>query len=99
MASVKGSLSNLLSRQDRKTYITIDDGRYFIEPGQCALTVPQLNSPHYLDSSPTQQAAVSTAPQDDTAAVMTVVAIMSVSMVLVGFGGCVVFLVIGLRII
>ena len=93
LASVKSNLSNLLNRQDRKTYITIDDGRYFIEAGQCGLTVPQLNSPHCLDSSPTQQA-----PKDDTAAVMTVVSIMSVSMVLVAFGGYIVFLVIGLRI-
>ena len=93
LASVKSNLSNLLSRQDRKTYITIDDGRYFIEAGQCGLTVPQLNSPHCLDSSPTQQA-----PKDDTAAVMTVVSIMSVLMVLVAFGGYIVFLVIGLRI-
>ena len=98
LASVKSNLSNLLSRQDRKTYITIDDATYFIEPGPCGLTVPQLNSPHCLDSAPTQQAAVSTSPQDDTAAVMTVVAIMSISMVLVGFGVCVFFLVIGLRI-
>ena len=98
LASVKSNLSNLLNRQDRKTYITIDDGRYFIEAGPCGLTVPQLNSPHCLDSSPTQQAAVSTSPQDNTAAVMTVVSIMSVSMVLVAFGGCIVFLVIGLRI-
>ena len=98
LVSVKGNLSNLLSRQDRMTYITIDDGRYFIEPGPCGLTVPQLNSPHCLDSAPTQQAsaAVSTSSQDDTAAVMTVVAIMSVLMVLVAFGGCIVFLVIGL---
>ena len=93
LASVKSNLSNLLSRQDRKTYITIYESRYFIELGQCGLTVPQLNSPHCLDSAPTQQA-----PKDDTAAVMTVVSIMSVLMVLVAFGGYIVFLVIGLRI-
>ena len=98
LASVKSNLSNLLNRQDRKTYITIDDGRYFIEAGPCGLTVPQLNSPHCLDSSPTQQAAVSISPQDNTAAVMTVLSIMSVSMVLMAFGGYIVFLVIGLRI-
>ena len=98
LASVKSNLSNLLNRQDRKTYITINDGRYFIEAGPCGLTVPQLNSPHCLDSSPTQQAAASISPQDNTAAVMTVLSIMSVSMVLVAFGGYIVFLVIGLRI-
>ena len=89
--SVKDNLSNLLSRHDRKTYITIDDGRYFIEPGPCGLTVPQLNPQHCLDIAPTQQAAVSTLSQDDTAAALAVVAIMSVSMVLVVFWGCIVF--------
>ena len=72
--------------------------RYFIEPGPCGLTVPQLNSPHCLDSAPTQQAsaAVSTSPQDSN--VTTIVAIMSVSLAVVVLGGCIVYLVIGLRI-
>ena len=98
MASLKANLSNFLTRQNEKKTITMNGGRYFIEPGQCGLTVPQLKSPHCLDSSPTQQAsaAVSTSPQDNT--VTTIVAIMSVSLAVVVLGGCIVYLVIGLRI-
>ena len=107
LASVKSYLSNLLSRQDRKTYITIYESRYFIEPGPCGLTVPQLYSPHCLDSTPTQPSAVTTtatttatttttSPQDNTA-VSAVVSIMIVSMVLVVLCGGILFIVIGLR--
>ena len=94
LASLKANLSNLFARED-KIQITINGGKYFIEPGPCGLTVPQLNSPHCLDGAPTQQAAASTPPQDTT--VTTVVAIMSAAMVLVVLGGCVVFLLIGLQ--
>ena len=98
MASLKANLSNVLTRQNEKKTITMNGGRYFIEPGPCGLTVSQLNSPHCLDSSPTQQAsaAVSTSPQDSN--VTTIVAIMSVSLAVVVLGGCIVYLVIGLRI-
>ena len=77
----------------------MNGGRYFIEPGPCGLTVPQLDSPHCLDSAPTQQAsaAVSTPPQDSN--VTTIVAVMSVSLAVVVLGGCIVYLVIGLRIV
>ena len=96
MASLKAKLSNFLTRHS-KTQITINGGRYLVGPDPCELTVPQLDSPHCLDSSPTQQAsaAVSTSPQDSN--VTTIVAIMSASMVLVVLGGCIVYLVIGLR--
>ena len=98
MASLKANLSNILTRQNEKKTITMNGGRYFIEPGPCELTLPQLNSQHCLNSAPTQQAsaAVYTSPQDNT--VTTIVAIMSVSLVLVVLGGCIVYLVIGLRI-
>ena len=46
MASLKANLSNFFTRQDERTPITMNGGRYFIEPGPCGLTVPQLNSPH-----------------------------------------------------
>ena len=94
LMSLKANLSNALARQNRKTQITVYGARYFIEPGPCGLTVPQLNSPHCLDGAPTQAAA--SPLQDNT--VTTVVAIMSAAMVLVAFGGCIVFLVVGLRI-
>ena len=99
MASLKANLSNFFTRQDERTPITMNGGRYFIEPGPCGLTVPQLDSPHCLDSSPTQQAsaAVSTSPQDSN--VTTIVAVMSVSLAVVVLGGCIVYLVIGLRIV
>ena len=98
MASLRANLSNVLTRQDERTPITMNGGRYFIEPGPCGLTVPQLNSPHCLDSAPTEQASadVSTSPQDSN--VTTIVAIMSVSLAVVVLGGCIVYLVIGLRI-
>ena len=96
MASLKANLSNFFTRQDERTPITMNGGRYFIEPGPCGLTVPQLSSPHCLDSAPTQQAAVSTSLQDSD--VTTIVAIMSVSLAVVVLGGCIVYLVIGLRI-
>ena len=73
----------------------MDGGTYVIEPGPCGLTVPRLNSPHCLDSTPTQQAAASSPLQDTT--VTTVVAIMSAALVLVVLSGCIVFLLIGLR--
>ena len=95
LMSLISNLSNVLAREDRKTQIIVYGARYFIEPGPCGLTVPQLNSPHCLDSAPTQQAADSSPPQDTT--VTTVVAIMTAVMVLVVLGGCIVFLVIGLR--
>ena len=94
LMSLISNLSNVLAREDRKTQIIVYGARYFIEPGPCGLTVPQLNSPHCLDSTPTQVAA--STPQNNT--VTTVVAIMSAAMVLVAFGGCIVFLVVGLRI-
>ena len=98
MASLKANLSNFLTRQNEKPPITMNRDRYFIEPGPCRLTVPQLNSPHCLDSAPTQQAsaAVSTSPQDSN--VSTIAAIMSVSLAVVVLGGSIVYLVIGLRI-
>ena len=98
IASLKANLSNFLTRENEKTPITMNGGRYFIEPGPCGLTVPQLNSPHCLDSAPTQQAsaAVSTSPQDSN--VTTIVAIMSTSLAVVVLGGCIVYLVIGLQI-
>ena len=96
MASLKANLSNFLTRQDERTPITMNGGRYFIEPGPCGLTVPQLSSPHCLDSAPTQQAVASTSLQDSD--VTTIVAIMSVSLAVVVLGGCIVYLVIGLRI-
>ena len=98
MALLKANLSNVLTRQNEKKTITMNGGRYFIEPGPCGLTVPQLSSPHCLDSAPTQQssAAVSTSPQDSN--VTAIVAIMSVSLAVVVLGGCIVYLVIGLRI-
>lgn len=102
LASLKSNLSNLLSRQDRKTYITIYESRYVIEPGPCGLTVPQLYSSHCLDSTPPTQppsAAVTTtatSPQDDTA-VNAVVAIMVVSIVMVVLCGGIVFFVIALQ--
>ena len=94
LPSLEANLSNFFARED-KTQITIffNGGTYFIEPGPCGLTVPQLNSPHCLDSAPTQAAASS--PLQDTT-VTTVVAIMSAAMVLVVLGGCIVFLVVGL---
>ena len=101
LTSLEANLSNLFARED-KTQITINGGTYVIEPGPCGLTVPELNSPHCLDSAPTQFAA-STCPQDNTVAarpqdntVTTVVAIMSATMVLVVLSGCIVFLVTGL---
>ena len=107
LASVKSNLSNLLSRQDRKTYITVYESRYFIEPGPCGLTVPQLYSPHCLDNTPTQQDPVTTTAtttvtttatsHQDNTAVSAVVSIMIVSMVLVVLCGGIVFFVIGLR--
>ena len=96
MASLKANLSNFLTRQNEKKTITMNGGRYFIEPGPCGLTVPQLSSPHCLDSAPTQQAVASTSLQDSN--VTTIVAIMSVSLAVVVLGGCIVYLVIGLRI-
>ena len=107
LTSLEANLSNLFARED-KTQITFNGGTYVIEPGPCGVTVPQLNSPHCLDSAPTQVAA-STRPQDNTVTtvaasirpqdntVTTVVAIMNAAMVLVVLGGCIVFLVIGLR--
>ena len=94
LMTLKANLSNVLAKQDRKNQITIYSNIYFIEPGPCGLTVPELNSPHCWDSATTQQAAVSTTPHDNT--VTTVVAIMSAAMVLVVLGGCIVLLVIGL---
>ena len=93
LKSLKASLSNFFIRQDGKIHITINGGGYFIEPGPCGLTVPELTSPHCLDNAPTQ-AAVATPPQDNT--VTTVVAIMITAIVLVVLVGCIVFLVIGL---
>ena len=93
MTSLKAKLSNF------QTQITINGGRYLVGPDPCGLTVPQLDSPHCLDSAPTQQASAtvstSRSPQDNT--VTTIVAIMSASLVLVVLGGCIVFLVIELR--
>ena len=91
MASLQAKLSNFQSQ------ITINGAKYLIGPDPCELTVPQLNSQHCLNSTPTQQAsaAVSTSPQDNT--VTTIVAIMSASLVLVVLGGCIVFLVIELQ--
>ena len=85
--------SDFLTNPDEKIQITINGGKYYIEPGPCGLTVPQLNSPHCLDSAPTQTAVAT--PQDNT--VTTVVAIMSAAMVLVVLGGCIFSLVIELR--
>ena len=93
LASLTANLSNFFARQD-KIHITINGGGYFIEPGPCGLIVPHFNSPHCLDSAPTQ-AVASTPPQDNT--VTTVVATMSATMVLMVLGGCIVFLAIGLR--
>ena len=81
-------------RQDGKIHITINGGTFFIEPGPCGLTVPELTSQHCLVGAPTQ-AAVATIPQYNT--VTTVAAIMSAAMVLVVLGGCIVILFIGLR--
>ena len=93
LMSLKANLSNFLARQNRKTQITINGDRYFIEPGPCGLTVPQLTSPHCLDGAPTL--VVASTPQDNT---ISVVATMSAAMVLVVLSGCVVFLIIGIRI-
>ena len=92
LTSLQANLSNLFARED-KIQITINGGTYVIEPGPCGLTVPQLNSPHCLDSASTQAAASS--PLQDTT-VTTVVSTMSAAMVLVVLSGCIVFLVIGL---
>ena len=87
--------ADFLTNQDKKIQISINGGRYFIEPGPCGLTAPQLTSPHCLDSASTQQTAASSPPQDNT--VTTVVAIMNAAMVLVVLSVCIVLLVIALR--
>ena len=86
--------ADFITKQDKKFQISINGAKYFIESGPCGLTVPQLTSPHCLNSSPTQAAA--STPHHDTT-VTTVVAIMSAAMVLVVLGGCIVFLLIELR--
>ena len=40
LASLKANLSSLLAKED-KIQITINGGKYFIEPGPCGLTVPK----------------------------------------------------------
>ena len=101
LTSLKANLNNFLTRQDREAQITINEGRYLVEPGPCGLTVPHFDFPHCFNEThgsvdnATTQAAISTAPQDNT--VTTIVAIMCSTVVILVLSGCFVFLVMGLR--
>ena len=100
LTTLKANLANLL--QDRETRIIVNNVEYILEPGPCGLTVPHLDFPHCfndthgsVDNTPTQ-VAISTAPQDNTA-VITAVAIMCGTMLILVLSGCFVFLVMGLQ--
>ena len=93
LTSLKANLTNFLTEQDSEAQITVNGGGYLVEPGPCGLTVPHLNSPHCFSRT---QAAVSTPHQDNTA-VITIVAIMCSTMLILVLSGCIIFLVMGLR--
>ena len=101
LTSLKANLANFLARQDRETRITVNEGGYLVEPGPCGLTVPRFDFPHCFNDThgsvdnATTQAAISTAPQDNT--VTTIVAIMCGTVVILVLSTCIVFLVVGLR--
>ena len=73
---LKANLTRFITGNGRNVQITISGGGYFVSPGPCGVTVPDLDFPHCFNDSgdfedTPSQPIISTTRQDNTTAATT----------------------------
>ena len=87
LTALKSSLTNYLLGEDENRAISLIGKRYFVDPGPCGLTIPDLYAPHCASL-----AAAVDPTQDNTAIIATSVLAGMFFILSVALIGCIIYI-------